>query len=126
MKSIWTAGLWDFNVEIIDRINNATANSRETWDYEDAVEYFINCSEAFSLLAAGQVTVVLSSSPDGNFVFPRSSYWTNFEWPILSDPGQNPAVTKVFGLRGSLTGYLPHGKAEELFPGPASVSFSPP
>ena len=73
-------------------------------------------SKAFAQLASGTVPVVLPAGADGKPELPEGSMFTQYEWPILKDPAQNPAVTQVTAFVGDTNGGAPNGEGYKIFP----------
>ena len=115
-KTIWEAGLNDFKTALEARAKQVVDGGGSSWTTEDGADFFINCSKAFALIAAGTVTAVLPGGSDGNVQLPDGSYFTVYEWPILKDPAQNSNVEKVLGLVGNTGGTTPNGALKQIYP----------
>ncbi len=116
MKTIWTAGLTDYQNALDAEIEQAEKDGKETWDTGDYTQFWINASQAFAKIASGVVTAVLPAGSDGNVYLPAESFFTVHEYPILKDSSQNAGVTKVMGLVGSDQETPPNGQLTQMWP----------
>ena len=105
----------DFQNDLAAQVDQAIKDGVETWEeLVDRDAFFVNCSKAFALLATGQVTAVLPAGSDGKPSKPDESFFTIYEWPILSDPSQTPDITTITAYVGNEDGSAPTGDGEPL------------
>ena len=109
----------DLKAALEARAKEVVDGGGTSWTVEDGADFFINCSKAFALIAAGTVTAVLPGDSDDNVQLPDGSYFTVYEWPILKDPNQNGNVDKVLGLVGNTGGTKPNGALKQIYPCPS-------
>lgn len=94
----------------------AVKDGKATWGAEESDQFWVNMSKGFAAVSSGDVVVVLPAGPDGKPELPGTSFFTQYEWPILQDKNQNAGVTKVTAYVGNTDGSAPSGAGMVIWP----------